>query len=121
MSKEDEMLEELKQIRILLEPKKAAPAKKGMWNEFMDFLAKYKVMGMAVAFIIGIYLGALVKAMVDDLVMPIVSIVIPGTEWETLMAGPFRIGHFADALITFVIVALVIFLIVKIAKRWKIE
>jgi large-conductance mechanosensitive channel len=37
------------------------------------------------------------------------------------MAGPFRIGHFADALITFVIVALVIFLIVKIANRWKIE
>jgi len=121
MSKEDEMLEELKQIRTLLEPKKAAPAKTGMWNEFMNFLAKYKVMGMAVAFIIGIYLGALVKAMVDDLVMPIVSIVIPGTEWESVMAGPFRIGHFVDALITFVIAALVIFLIVKIANRWKIE
>ena len=73
-----------------------------MWNEFMDFLAKYKVMRMAVAFIIGTYLGALVKALVDDLVMPIVSIVMPGTEGETLMAGPFRVGHFADALITFV-------------------
>ena len=54
MAKEDEMLEELKNIRKLLEPKPAPPAAapKGMWREFMDFISKYKVMGLAVAFII---------------------------------------------------------------------
>jgi len=123
MSKEDKMLEELKRIRELLEPKPAppAPAPKGLWAEFMDFLSKYKVMGLAVAFILGLYLGALVQALVNDLIMPIITIVMPGVEWETIQLGPFRVGHFIGALITFIIVALVIFLIVKIIKRWGIE
>lgn len=61
MSKEDTMLEELKKIRQLLEPKPAPaapPAPKGMWAEFMDFISEYKVMGLAVAFILGVYLGS---------------------------------------------------------------
>jgi large conductance mechanosensitive channel len=123
MPKEDEMLKELKRIRELLEPKPtpAPPAPKGLWAEFMDFLSKYKVMGMAVAFVMAIYLGALVKALVDDLIMPIISLAMPGIDWETITAGPFRIGDFIGALITFLIVAFAIFLIVKITKRWGIE
>jgi large conductance mechanosensitive channel len=121
MSKEDKMLEELKRIRELLETKPPPPPPKGLWNEFMDFLSKYKVMGLAVAFIMAIYLGTLVKALVDDFVMPIVTLVMPGIEWETIVAGPFRIGHFIGALITFLIVAFVIFVLVKVTKRWGIE
>ena len=121
VSKEDKMLEELKRIRELLETKPPPPPPKGLWNEFMDFLSKYKVMGLAVAFIMAIYLGALVKALVDDFVMPIVTLAMPGIEWETIVAGPFRVGHFIGALITFLIVAFVIFILVKITKRWGIE
>ncbi len=122
MSEEDKkMLEELKRIRELLETKPPPPPPKGLWNEFLDFLSKYKVMGLAVAFIMAIYLGTLVKALVDDLVMPIVTLAMPGIEWETIVAGPFRIGHFIGALITFLIVAFVIFIIVKVTKRWGIE
>lgn len=124
MSKDDKMLEELRRIRELLEPKPAPPApppKKGMWNEFMDFISKYKVMGLAVAFILGLYLGALVKALVDDLVMPIVTIAIPGVAWELIQLGPFRVGHFIGSLITFIIVAFVIFILVKITTKWGIE
>jgi len=87
----------------------------------MDFISKYKVMGLAVAFIMGIYLGGLVKALVDDLIMPIVQLAMPGIAWEEITAGPFRIGHFVGALITFTIVAIVIFFLVKITKRWGIE
>lgn len=115
------MLEELRKIRELLTPAPAPLPKKGLWNEFMDFLSKYKVMGLAVAFIMAIYLGALVKALVDDFVMPIITLVMPGIEWETIVAGPFRIGHFVGALITFLIVAFVIFILVKVTKRWGIE
>jgi len=124
LSKEDKMLEELRRIRELLEPKPAPPPPpppKGLWNEFMDFVSKYKVMGMAVAFIIGLYLGALVKALVDDLIMPIVQLAMPGIQWELIELGPFRVGHFIGALITFLIVAFVIFIIVKLTKRWGIE
>ena len=124
MSKEDKMLEELRRIRELLEPKPAPPPpppKTGLWNDFMDFISKYKVMGLAVAFIMGIYLGALVKALVDDWIMPIVTLVMPGTDWENIVAGPFRVGHFVGALITFIIVAFVIFILVKVTKKWGIE
>ena len=142
MSKEDKMLEELKRIRMLLEPKPAPPPPKGLWNEFMDFISKYKVMGLAVAFITGIYLGALVQALVTGLVMPIIGLAIPGlgnlatfkipvppTELDSqgnpidpnYVGQLFGVGEFLAALITFIIVAFVIFIIVKVTKRWGIE
>lgn len=124
MSKEDPVLDELKKIRQLLEPKpppEAPPAPKGMWAEFMDFLSKYKVMGLAVAFILGLYLGSLVQALVNDLIMPIITLATPNITWEAISVGPFRIGHFIGALITFAIVTFVIFVLVKITKRWGIE
>jgi len=58
---------------------------------------------------------------VYDFVMPIITLIMPGVDWETILAGPFRIGHFIGALITFLIVAFVIFLLVKITKRWGID
>jgi len=123
LPKENEILEELKKIRVLLEPRPSPPSPPpmGLWKEFVDFLSKYRVMGLAVAFIMGIYLGALVKALVDDLLMPVITLAIPGIQWEAIQAGPFRIGHFIGALVTFLIIAFVIFALVKITKRWGIE
>ena len=128
MAKDDEMLDELKKIRTLLEPKPApaAPAPKGMWAEFMDFISKYKVMGLAVAFIIGVYLGDVVQALVKDLIMPIIGLAMPGlgdlaSYVVTFSNQKFGIGDFLVAVITFIIVALVIFLLVKVTKRWGIE
>ena len=114
------ILEELRQIRKLLEPKPGpapAPAKKGLIHEFMAFFLKYKILGMAIAFIIGIYLGALIQSLVNDLIMPIIQLAMPGSLWETMQIGPFRIGLFIGALITFLIVLLIVFIIVKMAKR----
>jgi len=144
MSKEDKMLEELRRIRELLEPKPAPPPPpppKGMRAEFMDFLSKYKVMGLAVAFIMGVYLGALVQALVKDFVMPIIGLALPGlgnlatfkipipsTTLDSAGNPPigytgqlFGIGDFLVALITFIIVAFVIFIIVKVTKRLGVE
>ena len=129
MVNDEEMLEELKKIRTLLEPKPAPPAPpapKGMWAEFMDFISKYKVMGLAVAFIIGVYLGAVVLALVKDLIMPLIGLAIPGlgnlaTYEIPVMSQKFGIGDFLVAVITFVIVAFVIFIIVKVTKKWGIE
>jgi large conductance mechanosensitive channel len=126
MSKEDKMLTELKRIRELLEPKPAPPAKTGLWNEFIDFISKYKVMGLAVAFIMGLYLGGLVKSLVQDFIMPIIGLAVPGlanlaTYQLKVSSQQFGIGDFLVALITFIIVAFVIFLLVKITKKWGIE
>lgn len=123
------MLEELKKIRALLEPKPApaaAPAPKGLWAEFIAFLSAYKVLGLAVAFILGLYLGGLVQALVKDFIMPLIGLVVPGMDNLATMSvavgsQQFGIGDFLVALITFIIVAFVIFIVVKVAKKWKIE
>ena len=146
MSTDQKVLDELKKIRELLEPKPAPPPPpppKGMWKEFMDFMSKYKVMGLAVAFIMGVYLGALVQALVKDFIMPIIGMAlsgagignlstlkfgIPSTTFDATGNPPtgytgqlFGVGDFLVALITFIIVAFVIFLLVKITKKWGIE
>ncbi|MHB8700764.1 MAG: large conductance mechanosensitive channel protein MscL [Nitrososphaerales archaeon] len=118
---DNEMLEELKKIRELLTPPPAAQPPKGMRSEFLAFLAEYKVLGLAVAFIIGIYLGGVVQALVKDIILPPISFALGGgggSAFETAVLGPFLIGDFALAVITFIIVALVIFLIVKVAASW---
>jgi len=129
MSKEDKMLQELKRIRQLLEPKPAPPPPpppKGLWNEFLDFVSKYKVTGLAVAFILGLYLGSLVQALVTDLVMPVIGLAMPGignlADYKISVANQiFGVGHFLAALITFIIVAFVIFILVKVTKKLGIE
>ncbi|MHB1908570.1 MAG: MscL family protein [Nitrososphaerales archaeon] len=116
----DEVIQELRKIRELLTPP-VAPTPKGMKNEFLAFLSQYKVMGLAVAFILGIYLGLVVQKLVSDLIMPVVTIAMPGTSWQTLAFGPFLIGDFAGTVLTFLIVALVIFLIVKLTVKWGVS
>jgi len=129
MSMDEKMLNELKKIRELLEPKPAPPAPappKGLWKEFVDFISKYKVMGLAVAFILGLYLGGLVQALVKDFIMPLIGLIIPGVDNLASLSvavgsQQFGVGDFLVALITFIIVAFVIFLLVKVTKKWGIE
>ena len=128
MSKEDDMLKELKQIRELLaaKPPPAAAPPKGLWNEFKDFLEQYKVMGLAVAFIMGVYLGLLIQSLVKDLLLPAIGLALPGlSDLASLQymvsSQTFGIGNFLVAMITFVIVAFVIFVLVKVTKKWGIK
>ncbi len=120
-SYEEKMLDELRQIRIAVSPKPTELEGKGFFNEFRLFIGKYKIFGLAVAFVLGIYSGALIAALVTDLIMPIIQLIVPGTAWETIALGPFMIGHFISVLVTFVIVVLIIFLLVKLTKRYNIE
>jgi len=122
MSKEEQMLDELKKIREALEKPPAPAPPKGLWNEFKDFLSKYKIFGLAVAFIIALYLGILIQALVKDLLLPAIGLLIPGMDnLAIVMVGPFAIGDFLVALITFLIVALLAFVAVKAVKRLGIE
>jgi large conductance mechanosensitive channel len=128
MITEDKMLEELKQIRKLLAAKPAPPPPppKGLWNEFKVFIENYKVMGLAVAFILGLYLGQLVQSMVTDLIMPILGLALPGMDNLSTLSitvgnQEFGVGGFLVALITFIVVAFVIFILVKVTKKWGIK
>jgi large conductance mechanosensitive channel len=97
----------------------------GLIKEFMEFLKEYNVVALAVAFIIGAALTSLVQSLVNDIVMPVVEPLIPGGDWQeaTLALGPIMIrwGPFLSALINFVIIALVVFVIAKkILKEEKV-
>ena len=128
MTSEDKMLEELKQIRELLAVKPAPPPPpaKGLWNEFKEFIQNYKVMGLAAAFILGVYLGLLIQSLVSDLIMPVIGLALPGIDNLSTMSisvgtQEFGIGSFLVSLITFIIVAFVIFILVKVTKKWGIN
>src|SRR4030095_14680884 len=93
----------------------------GFVNEFKDFLTEYKVMGLAIAFIIGAAATTLVQALVNDVIMPLITPFVPGGQWQTAVfpLGPSMIawGHFLAALINFIIMALVVFIIAKMVLK----
>jgi large conductance mechanosensitive channel len=130
MSEENEMLEELIKIRKVLEPAPPPPKPKNLLEEFKVFIKNYKVMGLAVAFIMGIYLGRLVTALVTAFISPILNnlfLLIGFLNPAVVAADPasyplgFNATLFISELITFIIVAFVIFILVKITKRLGIE
>jgi large conductance mechanosensitive channel len=89
----------------------------GFKDEFMEFLKKYQVIGLAVAVVIGAAATKLVTSTVNDIIMPIIAVVTPNGNWREsiLQIGPikFLFGDFIGAIIDFVIIALVIFITVK--------
>jgi large conductance mechanosensitive channel len=126
---DEEILAELRKIREAVEKTPLPPTpivKKSLWDEFKEFLSKYKIFGLAIAFIIGMYLGNLVQALVKDLLLPAIGLLIPGIDnlaegAVTIKSQVFAYGDFLVALLTFGIVALLVFIAVKVAKRWHVE
>jgi large conductance mechanosensitive channel len=86
-------------------------------QEFKEFLKEYKVIGLAIAFIMGAAATTLVQSLVNNIVMPLITPFVPGGAWQTatFSMGPVVIGWgaFLSALINFIMLALVVFLIAK--------
>ena len=108
-----------------------------MIQEFKDFIAKGNVMDMAVGIIIGAAFTAIVGSLVADLINPIISLfmggidfssmhaVLDGGEYASMAAAEdagaavFAYGRFIMAIINFLIIAWVVFLLVKAVNRAK--
>lgn len=88
-----------------------------MWTEFKAFLVKANVLSLALAVIVGVAMGGLVTALVDDFLMPVVGALTPGGAWREIVIeiGPIRmlVGHFLGALLNFAIVSFVVWQISK--------
>ena len=126
MTTDEEILEELRKIRDAVSPKPARPPPKpkGMWAEFMEFIGKAGVIRLAVGFIMGTYIGKVVSALVQDIIMPIPGAIISGGDWrKAVFSIPigqgmnFAVGDFVGVIVDFLIVAVVVFLIAKYAAR----
>ena len=92
-----------------------------MIGEFKAFLLKHGIIALAVAVVIGGAVQKLVAAVVADLIMPIIGALTPGGNWRaaTVSIGAVKLGlgDFLGAVLDFLIIALVVFLIVKMLVR----
>jgi large conductance mechanosensitive channel len=92
-----------------------------MYKEFKAFLQKYNVMALAVAFILGAAVGKVVTALVTDLIMPLIGLVMPSVDWKLwfveLGSQKFMVGDFIGAVVDFVIIAFVVFVIGKMLLK----
>jgi large conductance mechanosensitive channel len=96
-----------------------------MIKEFKEFLLKQNIVALAIAVVVGTALNTLVKALVDDFIMPVVAAIGPGGEWQTATwdvgSVKFGVGDFLAALINFLIIGFVAWRISKIFIRAEAE
>lgn len=90
-------------------------------KEFRDFAMRGNVIDLAVGVIIGVAFGKIVSSLVDNILMPIVGILMQGVKFDSLMIkvgeAEIKYGMFIGAIVDFIIVAFVIFMIVKGMNR----
>ena len=90
-------------------------------KEFNEFLREYKILALAIAFVMGVAITALVQSLVDNMIMPVITAFLPAGSWRTatLNLGPISLGWgaFLGALINFVVIAFVIFMVAKFAMK----
>ena len=117
------------------------PNKKSLWKEFTEFAIKGNAMALAVGTIIGAAFSTITKSLTDDVIMPVVNIFLGGTDFSDikiklprmpwvpekfemvvneageevpqLIENYLTVGNFLSAVINFIILALVVFFIVK--------
>jgi large conductance mechanosensitive channel len=91
-----------------------------MLKEFKEFAMRGNVMDLAVGVIIGAAFGKIVTSFVNDIVMPLINPMMPGGDWRTMEVGPgVKLGVFLGTILDFVIVAFVIFLVVKAVNSMR--
>ena len=94
-----------------------------MMKEFKEFALKGNVMDLAIGVIIGGAFGKIVGSLVDNILMPIVGILLQGVNFATLSIkvgeAEIKYGLFIGAIIDFIIIALVLFMIIKGVNRMK--
>lgn len=96
---------------------------KGFIAEFKAFIARGNVLDMAVGIIIGSAFTAIVTSLVNDIIMPIVGVIIGGVDFSgikvTVGSATINYGVFIQAIINFLLIALTVFIIIKALSKAK--
>ncbi len=92
-----------------------------MIKEFREFIMRGNVMDLAVAVIIGGAFTAIVNSLVNDIIMPIIGVILGGVDFTALAItvgdAVITYGNFIQAIINFLLIALVLFLIIRAMNR----
>ncbi len=100
----------------------------GFWQEFKEFAVKGNALDMAIGIILGAAFNKIVNSLVNDILMPPLGILIGGVDFKNLQvvlkdavadvpAVVIRYGQFVNTIIEFLIVALSVFVVVKVMNR----
>jgi large conductance mechanosensitive channel len=94
-----------------------------MWKDFKAFVLKGNVLDLAIAVVLGAAFGAIVTSLVNDIIMPLVGIILGGIDFASLSiqvgSATVLYGKFIQAIVNFLIIAFVIFLIVRAMVKLK--
>jgi len=94
-----------------------------MWKEFKAFVLKGNVLDLAIAVVLGVAFGAIVTSLVNDIIMPLVGIILGGIDFAALSiqvgSATVLYGKFIQAIVNFLIIAFVIFLVMKAMIKLK--
>ena len=91
-----------------------------MLKEFKEFAMRGNVIDLAIGVIIGAAFGKIINSLVTDVIMPLINPAIPGGDWRAMEIGPgVKLGVFMGTVLDFIVIAWVVFLIVKGINRMK--
>ena len=101
-----------------------------MWKEFKAFAIKGNVMDLAVAVIIGAAFGKIVSSLVNDVIMPVIGLIVGGIDFTTLkiVLTPavgdtaevaILYGTFIQTIVDFLLIALSVFFVIKLLTKFK--
>jgi large conductance mechanosensitive channel len=93
-----------------------------MWSEFKEFIARGNVLELAIAVIIGAAFSKIVDSLVEDMIMPVIGIIVGGVNFETLhfkVGGAVVLyGKFIQTMVDFLLVSVAIFIVIKIFNAY---
>ncbi|WP_214826027.1 large conductance mechanosensitive channel protein MscL [Exiguobacterium algae] len=96
-----------------------------MWKEFKKFAMRGNVIDLAIAVVLGAAFTAIVNSLVNDIFMPLLGIVIGGIDFSSLKASVLGVdvlyGNFIQQIVSFFLIAVALFLIVKVINRLQQE
>lgn len=87
--------------------------KKGFWTEFKEFISRGSVMDMAVGVVVGGAFTSIVTALVNSIINPIITLISGNADFSDVTVGIFPIGQLISAVINFLLISFVVFLMVR--------
>mgnify|MGYP003462398417 CR=1 FL=1 len=93
----------------------------GFLSEFKAFAMQGNVIDLAVGIVIGVAFNAIVTSLVGDVVMPLIAMIFGQPDFSAIVIGSVKIGNFINSVVNFLIVAISIFLVLKVVLRKKIQ
>jgi len=96
----------------------------GFIKEFKEFVAKGNMMDLAIGIIIGVAFGKVISSLVTDVIMPPIGLLIGGIDFSKIIVPlnsttAINIGLFINTIIEFIIIALAIFIMIKMINKLK--